>query len=316
MARNLMGGSARLPQSIAGRLGDRVRLNSPSTRVEQSEDGVVVTYRSAGAEHRVRARFAVIATPAAVARDVGAALPEDTARALGAIRYGHFLSMAVLTKEKHRMPWDDSYAIATPGLSFGVFFNQASVLRNSAERREGGSLMLFRGGTGAAELMEKSDAEIERLFMRDLEKLFPQAKGIVAETAIQRWPQGAPFAYSGRASLQPALTKPLGRIFLAGDYLEFPSMEAAISTGREAAEKIERQLIGSDDDTDRRLTVGNREHPLRPFLGPEHSGVDAIETAAVQPRNLRREIHPHEFDLQAVPSLRNGPSATGKPSKA
>ncbi|MGH7078942.1 MAG: FAD-dependent oxidoreductase, partial [Acetobacteraceae bacterium] len=180
---------------------------------------------------------ALVATEADVARDIIEGLPEPTASALSQIRYGPFLSAAVLTGEAGPMPWDRTYAIATPGLSFGVFFNQASSLR-VGERKPGGSLMLFSGALGAARLMSLSDRGIERHFLADLGKLFPEARGIVREIKVQRWPKGAPYSFPGRAALQPALTSPLGRIFLAGDYLEFPSMEAAVRSGSEAAERI------------------------------------------------------------------------------
>ena len=239
--RNLVGGSARLPQAIAAALGSRVQMKAEVTRVGQGPDHVLVSYRQDGMQRQVLARHAIVATQADVARRIITDLPADTMRALGEIRYGEFLSAAVLTGETGPMPWDNNYAIATPGLSFGVFFNQASTLR-VGPRRAGGSLMLFRGARGAAELMKRSDEEIARLFQTDLERLFPDARGIVREISIQRWPQGAPYSFPGRAAFQPALSRDFGRLHLAGDYLEFPCMDAAISTASEAAEKINNAL--------------------------------------------------------------------------
>lgn len=239
--RNLFGGSSGLPEAIAAALGDRLQLNAEVTCVEQIGEAVEVTYRQSGEEHRVRARHAIVATPAPVSARILRGIPADTADALAAIRYGPFLSAAVLTSETGPMPWDANYAIATPGLSFGVFFNQASTLR-VGPRKPGGSLMLFRGARGAAELMKLSDDEIAGRFKADLEKLFPEARGIVAEIVVQRWPLGAPYSFPGRAALQPALTRDLGRLHLAGDYLEFPCMDAAIATAGEAAAAIAAAL--------------------------------------------------------------------------
>ena len=237
--RNLVGGSSRLPHAIAAALGPEVvRLNAPVRSVAQHDELVEVLYREGGQERRALARHAVVATPADVARTLVRGLPTDTQAALGRVRYGPFLSAAILTGEDEPMPFDGNYAIATPGLSFGVFFNQASTLR-SGPRRSGGSLMLFRGAEGAAELMAGPDTEIERRFLIDLERLFPGTRRVVREVAVQRWPQGAPYSFPGRAELQAALTRALDRVHLAGDYLEFPCMDAAIATGMEAAERIE-----------------------------------------------------------------------------
>ncbi|WP_229729313.1 protoporphyrinogen/coproporphyrinogen oxidase [Agaricicola taiwanensis] len=239
--RNLFGGSARLPQAIAAALGERLVLNAPAASVVSGEEAVTVTYVKEGEQRQVSARHVIVATQADVAQRILHDLPDDTASALGQIRYGAFLSAAVLTAETGPMPWDNNYAIATPGLSFGVFFNQASTLR-VGPRKPGGSLMLFRGARGAAELMQQSDEEIASRFIADLNRLFPGSKAIVREVIVQRWPQGAPYSFPGRAALQPALTRDLGRVHLAGDYLEFPCMDAAIATAGEAAARIEKAL--------------------------------------------------------------------------
>ena len=185
----------------------------------------------------MRSRRAIVATPAFVTREIVSGIPAETASALNQIVYGPFLSAALLTGETSPMPWDRIYAIASPGRSFGVFFNQASALR-IGQRKPGGSVMLFRGATGAAELIPKSDAAIEAAFVADLADLFPDARGIVREVIIKRWPAGAPYARPGRARVQSALERPFGRIVLAGDFLEFPNMEAAVRSGLDAAQRV------------------------------------------------------------------------------
>lgn len=235
--RSLIGGSSLLPAAIAAELGDRLRTGAEVTQVQPTRDSVLCTYRYGGVLHRIRARRAIVATPAFVTRAIVSDLPAETAAALAKIVYGPFLSVAILTSEMGAMRWDPAYAIATPERSFGVFFNQASVLR-AGPRIPGGSLMLFRGAAGAAELIPQSDAAIEAAFLADLTALFPESRRIVREVIVRRWPAGAPYARVGRAALQSALDSPLGRIVLAGDYLEFPNMEAAVRTGMEAAERI------------------------------------------------------------------------------
>lgn len=242
--RNLVGGSAQLAQAIATRLGHRVRYETRVQRIERAPHGVTILCRTAAGSAVVHARTAVVAVPAQVARDIIADLPAATSAALGKIRYGAFLSAAVLTGETGPMPWDGNYAISTPERSFSVVFNQATTVRAGGERRPGGSLMLFRGARGAARLMEESDQVIEDRFRADLLAEFPESRGLIREIIVQRWPDGAPYCFPGRADLQPGLTADLGPVRLAGDYLEFPNMEAASQTGIEAAEGIAARLRG------------------------------------------------------------------------
>jgi oxygen-dependent protoporphyrinogen oxidase len=242
---NLFGGSAGLPNAIATRLGDAVQLGAQVSAVRASEGLVRIEYVQDQVSKKVSARTAIVATPAYVTSRIVRSMPEETREALNAIRYGAFLSVAVRTTETGAMPWDNTYATATPDRAFSVLFNQATSLR-TGPRQPGGSIMLFRGARAAARLMEKTDAQIEQLFLDDLVAEFPEARGVIDHAIVQRWPAGAPYSWPGRAALQPALTAPLGNIVLAGDYLEFPNMEAAVATGLEAAETVNDIVAAAD----------------------------------------------------------------------
>jgi oxygen-dependent protoporphyrinogen oxidase len=239
--RNLVGGSSLLPSALAASLGNRVRLGHEVIEVRNENGRVRVRYKANGGTGEILCRSAVVATPAFVTRSIIPELPARTRVALSKIRYGAFLTAAVLTRESRGMPWDGVYAISTPARRFSAVFNMATTLRSGA-RRPGGSLMLFRGARGAEEMMGHSDDTIARMFADDLVAELPDAKGIVQDIVVQRWTAGAPFAAPGRAELQPALSAPLGNVFLAGDYLHFPNMEAAIASGHEAARSARRAL--------------------------------------------------------------------------
>ena len=118
-------------------------------------------------------------------------------------------------------------------------------LRTPGKREPGGSLMVYGGGERGRRLLEMTDDRIREEFLRDLYTVLPQTKGIVREVIIQRWEKAIPYASPGRHRLQAALDRPLGRVFLAGDYLEYPEMEAAAATGREAAREVRRRLTAA-----------------------------------------------------------------------
>ena len=243
-ARNLIGGSELLPQAIAYRLGDRVLTGAAVEEVAASTDGVSVRFRRDGASTTVSADYVTVATPSYVTRDIVRHLPADTADALAWIPYGPFIVGAFLTEESGPMPWDHLYAVAVVDRSFNMLFNHANPLRTPDKREPGGSLMVYAGGDRGQRLLSLTEAEIRALFLRDLYDLLPATRGIVREVLIQRWERAIPYAPPGRARIQPALAKPLGRIFLAGDYLQFAELEAAAATGLEAAQKI-RQRLGA-----------------------------------------------------------------------
>ncbi len=173
-------------------------------------------------------------------------MAEPAAAALAQLTYGAFVSVAVETSETTPMPYDDVYAMATPGRVVDMFTNQAHVLRAGGPRRAGGSLMLFAGAHAAAALMRQSDERIAERFLGDLHDLFPQTRAAIAGATVHRWQLGNVYARPGRARLQPALEGPLGphaNLHLAGDYFaELGNLEAAARTGFEAAERVDAQL--------------------------------------------------------------------------
>jgi protoporphyrinogen/coproporphyrinogen III oxidase len=242
IARNLLGGSGRLPAALGLELGDRARTGCRVHAITPDGDGLVVHHDGGD----VSARHVIVAAQAPHAAPLVAPLAEEAGAALSQLTYGAFLSVAVQTGETTAMPYDDVYAMATPGRVFDMFTNQAHALRTGGPRRPGGSLMLFAGARGAAELMRETDDVIIERFLADLHELYPQTRSVVAGVTVQRWELGNVYARPGRGRLQPSLEGALGaheNLHLAGDYFaELGNIEAAARTGRAAAERVDARI--------------------------------------------------------------------------
>jgi oxygen-dependent protoporphyrinogen oxidase len=242
IARNLLGGSGRLPAALGRELGERARTRCRVHAVRPDGDGLVVHHE--GGE--VSARHVIVAAQAPHAAPLVAPVAERAAAALSRLTYGAFLSVAVETSETGAMPYDDVYAMATPGPVFDMFTNQAHALRRGGSRRPGGSLMLFAGAHGAAALMREPDELIVERFLADLHQLYPQTRGVIAGATVHRWKLGNVYARPGRGRLQAALEGPLGaheNLHLAGDYFaELGNIEAAARTGLAAAERVDTRI--------------------------------------------------------------------------
>ena len=245
-ARNLRGGTGRLPAALGRELGDRARTGCRVSGLRPDGDELLVDYQDAGDAYTVRARHVIVAAQGPFAAPLVAPIAREAAAALEQLTYGAFLSVAVETSETTAMPWDDVYAMATPGRAFDMFTNQAHVLRREGERRPGGSLMLFTGGPAAVALMRESDEAVTQRFLADLHDLYPQTRGVIAGATVRRWELGNVYARPGRHRLQAPLEGALGahaNLHLAGDYFaELGNMEAAARTGAVAAERVETTL--------------------------------------------------------------------------
>lgn len=241
--RSILGGPSTLTENIAAAVRDRIRLGAGVEEVVHKKNSVVVRYTHDGVAKEVEARYVVMATPATVTHRAAVDLPADLRDALAKIVYGPYVSAAFLTNETTPQPWDGAYGIATPKRSFNVALNMGNIVRGSERTRQpGGSLMTFSPASLARTLIDRTDDEIISTYVDDLSQILPGFEDIVEEAHVQRWHTGAPYCFPGRGKLQPTLTRPSERVFLAGDYLGTLYTETAIGSGFTAAQEAASRL--------------------------------------------------------------------------
>ena len=250
LTRYIVGGASNLTDTIAAALKDRCFTGAAVTEVVQKKDSVAVRYTKNGQDYEEEARYVVMATQAPITRKVCKDLDDEMSEALGQIKYGPYISAAYLTNETGPQIWDKAYAIATPKRSFNVAFNMSNMVRAIEPRRQqGSSFMTFSPATFARNLWEKDDKGVLDTYLDDLNDIFPGFSKLLVEAHVQRWELGLPYCFPGRAKLQPALSRPSGRIYLAGDYLGTFYTETSIQTGATAAQHILSHLGTLDQHT-------------------------------------------------------------------
>lgn len=243
LSRNIMGGPSTLTDTIACSLGDDVLLNTDVQEVIQDHDSVTVKYVQDGQEHEVQARYAVLATPAPITRKIAKNISPEVGAALDQIKYGPHVSAAFLTNETGKQVWDDIYSFATPKKSFDVLIHSSNLVHSlSKNRTKGSTFMTFSPAGRGQKLLDKTDEEIIDIYLNDLNEMFPGFSDKVVEVHVQKFPLGSAYIFPGRAKIQPILTKPDNRLYLAGDYLGTLYTETAIQTGFNAAQDINSLL--------------------------------------------------------------------------
>ncbi|MFC9553536.1 protoporphyrinogen/coproporphyrinogen oxidase [Rhodococcus sp. NPDC056960] len=238
LGRCILGGASTLTEGIAQTMRDRIDLGADVHEVVQNKDHVVVRYTKDGVDHEVKARTAVLATPASISHRLGVNLPDDLREALSKILYGPHVAGAFLTNETTPMPYDNTYGIAAANKSFSVALNQGNLVRGrETVRQPGGSMMTFSPASLGRKLFDVDEDTIAKTYIDDLNSIFPGFESIVTEARVEKFPFGSPYCFPGRRHLQPTLTRPSERIFLAGDYLGTLYTETAISSGFTAAQE-------------------------------------------------------------------------------
>lgn len=232
------GGNARLPEAMAARLGDAVRLGAVVSSVVQGEGGVEVGCADG---RRFRAGRVVVATP----------LPP-----LKRVRFEPALSPAKLEAitrvpqmkitEVHLVPRRRFWEMDGLGTSMWTDGVAGHVVaqRNADDPKEITSLLVW----GRAHVAEYYDAlgpdAAGRAVVAELERLRPAARGALRVAGFKSW-QLDPWSGGdwvvwrpGQAQrYHPALGAAEGRLHFAGEHLGRleRGMEAALETGERAA---------------------------------------------------------------------------------
>jgi len=249
LTRYIQGGASNITDTIAASLGDRCLKGATVQEVVQQENSVTVRYTKDGVDHEEEAKYLVLATQAPISKQLAKNINPEMSEALGEIKYGPYVSAAFLTNETEPQIWDNAYAIATPKRSFNVFFNQSNMVRASEPkgyRQQGSSIMTFSPAAYARVFDGKDKDFIIDTYLKDIDDIFPGFSRKVVEARVERWKLGVPYCFPGRAKLQPKLTRPSGRIYLAGDYLGTFYTETAIQTATTAAQHILSHLGTAD----------------------------------------------------------------------
>ncbi len=248
LGRNMRGGAGRLPAAMADDLGDAIRLRTRVTGLAVDGSGVTVSAEGPDGALTVRARTAICAVPAPdLVPFLADAMTPDLRSAVDRVRFGPHVVLSVRTDETDPMPWDGLYSILTPDSPFTMLFNHTNAVYADGTPKRGSVFMVYAGASLGRPLLGRSAAEVERILLDGVYRLYPQIRGRVAETWVMPWAHAGPFAAPGRWRAQEAFEQGLGgRVFLAGDWVsDFVSMETAALTAVDAATRAADVLTRS-----------------------------------------------------------------------
>ncbi|MGW5454360.1 flavin monoamine oxidase family protein [Nocardia sp. NPDC003979] len=233
------GGNQTLTDVLTEDLGARIRRNAVVHTVRRDGDGVVVDYLDGDRPARLRARRAIVTTPADITERIIPDLPQQYRNAFNDITYGRYVVVGFFTDEVGPQRWDKYFGISAPQLSFQAVFNHAAALRTGDDRKPGGALACFAGGSKADALLDLPDEEIVSRFRNDLLTVLPELEDKLGEGILRRHRRVVPFWAPGRRKTLPTLRDPLGTIHLAGDYqLDVPSLADAATSGERSAQAV------------------------------------------------------------------------------
>ena len=242
-------GTDALPLAFAGALGDRVRYNSPVTRVVRDDAGVVATYGAGGAEAELRGGRLICTVPLPVIDRIAfdPVLSAAKRAAFAATSYEDVTRVYVQYADR---VWEDR-GLNGWGLSFAGGFSE---FWHPTWNREGprGILMSYMFGDMARAVAAMEAGAIVPGFIERFDDLFPGSSEVAERGTHFAWEHqpwiGAAYTHRNPPFAErPELASPEGPVHFAGEHAsgERGWMQGALRSGLRAASEIDATVSGA-----------------------------------------------------------------------
>ena len=239
------GGAMRLPEAMAARLAEPVRLGETLTRLENNAGGVRLQCAS-GMEIEADAAILTLPVPALRRIEFSPALPAGQQQAIDTVVFN---KASIAWLEASPEGWEAS---GIPGSIWSnAAFGRLFARRDAAT---GNSLITaWVNGDDCDRYDTLPQDEAGELLLQDIARAWPGASGNLQLHALVRW-AADPFSGGTWPAWSPgqigryfeALRQPANGVFFAGEHTasEFSGMEGAFESGERAAGEVLMALGG------------------------------------------------------------------------
>jgi monoamine oxidase len=240
---HVVGGTSRLTDAMAAKLGDRIRLGKQVVAIDLDDRGGTVRCADGS---RVRAKYVIAAVPFTVLRKIAITpkLVGDQADAVARMPYGNQSQVWLHVKDRY---WEKD-GIEASMWTDGPFTLIRQQIENDGDRV---LMSVLAFGEKSKKVDAMPEAERGRYAIAEIEKVRPSAKGAFEFVGAHSWElaphqRGCSFQMvPGRAwAWAQNMAKPHGNLHFAGEHLRRTDvgMEAAMETGERAALEIAEKM--------------------------------------------------------------------------
>ena len=235
-------GIGSLSEALANACSDAIRVSTPVRRI------VVADGRAAGVVmdgETIEADAVICAVPGTRVPDLIPELPEETLRALGTVSYSTGCRV-VIGLDRSPLPPGWHGALYPEDDDTPLLLDRSVFLPSCAP--PGKSILdLLVGRDRARELIPLDDEEIKRELLGAARRNAPPGSALPGDDEglfyrVYRWEEalcmGEPGMLAAVAEIPGQLAGRIDNLFLAGDYMRVPSVNGALSSGRDAANEV------------------------------------------------------------------------------
>ncbi len=241
-------GITEVTNALADALGGSIQLNSTVTGVEKRAGLYWVSYQDQNEQiYQISADVVILAVPAPIALWLAPTLlsPEQKS-ILEQVEYSPYVTVSLFSEQP---VFNRAFDLAVPdGYFFTDVYDSTWVQRYYdlalADKPESVmGIYVAPDSFRDRSLLEMSDGQILERVYTDLKRIFPDVQDEIVGYEVQRFPYAYPVMTLGayqRLTRLHEITE--GGLLLAGDYMIYPTFEAAAESGYLAAEKAIAEL--------------------------------------------------------------------------
>lgn len=241
-------GIAAITDAIASELGEHIKYNSTVSRITKHGSKFKVMVNNKGTESVVIADKVIVATPSPVtqwiAKDV---LTTRQKELLSEVEYAQYITVALFSETPI---FNKAFDLAIlDGDIITDLYDATWVERHYTPGLKDvkeyiASAYLAPRGVSDKSLMTLSDGEIMNIVETELATIVPSIKSKIKGYDIKRFMYAYPVMSPGAYGRLHELKKSFEGIYLAGDYMEYPTIESAFNSGSDAAKKAMKHARG------------------------------------------------------------------------
>lgn len=245
----LHGGSDRLPDALAAKVGGPIHYGTEVVRIERSEESVraVFRHRQAGDRDAMEADRLICTLPYSVLRtlEVKPSFPDDKRRVIDELPY---TTQTRIYMQVRRRFWEEEGLSGRAHTDRSVYVNVHPMAGGSGRAVLDAQVL----GEKAYKLADRPEDERFKFATELFEQIHPGITdyaegGTTYAWSEDPWARGVLnyFRPGQLADFLPVIARPEGRVHFAGDHTSlFQQMDGAVASGRRAAREIDEAAAG------------------------------------------------------------------------
>lgn len=237
-------GIATITTSIAKNIGEHIRYHSKVEKVQKKDGHFQIDYLTAGKKKTIYAEKVIIATPAPIAANIAQeVLTTQQLNILTQIQYAQYATVALFSDTPI---FNQAFDLAIlDGDMITDLYDATWVERHYNQELRNkqayiASAYIAPKGVSDRSILKKSDQDIMHLVYKELSRIVPNIKQKVTGYDITRFKYAYPVINTGYYTRLHKLKSSFNGVFLAGDYMFYPTFDAAFESGFNAVMQAEK----------------------------------------------------------------------------